>query len=91
MIEKLKEIKERYLEVEKLLSLPGSTSNMALYKKQSKEYKDLEKIVVEYESYLKIITGLKEAKNIYEKEKDIEFRGLAKKETEELIQKKNDI
>jgi len=91
MIEKLKEIKERYLEVEKLLSLPGSTSNMALYKKQSKEYKDLEKIVVEYESYLKIITGLKEAKNIYEKEKDIEFRGLAKKETEELNQKKNDI
>ena len=57
---------------------------MALYKKQSKEYKDLEKIVVEYESYLKIITGLKEAKNIYEKEKDIEFRGLAKKETEEF-------
>ena len=43
MLEKLEEIKKRYLEVEQLLSLPESTSDMVLYKKLSKEYKDLKK------------------------------------------------
>ena len=89
MIEKLKEIKERYLEVESLLSLPGSTSDMALYKKYGKEYKALGKIVSEYEDYLNVVVGLKEAKNIFEKEKDEEFKELAKKEIEELNKKKS--
>ena len=69
MLEKLEEIKKRYLEVEQLLSLPESTSDMVLYKKLSKEYKDLKKIASKHEAYSGVIIGLEEAKNIFEKEK----------------------
>ena len=57
MIEKLEEIKKRYLEVEQLLSLPESTSDMGLYKKLSKEYKDLKKIAIKHEAYSGVIVG----------------------------------
>ncbi len=88
MIEKLEEIKKRYIEVEQLLSLPESTSDMALYKKLSKEYKDLKKIATTHDVYSKVIVGLEEAKNIFEKEKDEEFKEMAKKEIEDLNKKK---
>ena len=91
MLEKLEEIKKRYLEVEQLLSLPESTSDMVLYKKLSKEYKDLKKIASKHEAYSGVIIGLEEAKNIFEKEKDEEFKEMAKKELEELNKKKLDL
>ena len=91
MLEKLEEIKKRYLEVEQLLSLPESTSDMILYKKLSKEYKDLKKIASKHEAYSGVIVGLEEAKNIFEKEKDEEFKEMAKKELEELNKKKLDL
>ena len=91
MLEKLEEIKKRYLEVEQLLSLPESTSDMVLYKKLSKEYKDLKKIASKHEAYSSVIIGLEEAKNIFEKEKDEEFKEMAKKELEELNKKKLDL
>ena len=87
MIEKLEEIKKRYLEVERLLSLPESTSDMARYKKLSKEYKDLKKIATKHDAYSGVIVGLEEAKNIFEKEKDEEFKEMAKKEIEDLNKK----
>lgn len=88
MLEKLKEIKERFLEVEKLLSLPESTSDMGQYKRLSKEYKDLGKIVDEYEDYLKTLEGLKEAKQVFEVEKDEDFKELAKNEIDVLNKKR---
>ena len=88
MLEKLKEIKERFLEVEKLLSLPESTSDMEQYKRLSKEYKDLGKIVGEYEDYLKTLGGLKEAKHVFEVEKDEDFKELAKNEIDILNKKR---
>ncbi len=88
MLEKLKKIKERFLEVEKLLSLPESTSDMGQYKKLSKEYKDLGKIVGEYEDYLKTLEGLKEAKHVFEVEKDEDFKELAKNEIDVLNKKR---
>ena len=88
MLEKLKEIKERFLEVEKLLSLPESTSDMRQYKRLSKEYKDLGKIVDEYEDYLKTLGGLKEAKQVFEAEKDEDFKELAKNEIDVLNKKR---
>ena len=88
MLEKLKEIKERFLEVEKLLSLPESTSDMGQYKRLGKEYKDLGKIVGEYEGYLKTLEGLKEAKHVFEVEKDEDFKELAKNEIDILNKKR---
>ena len=70
MIDKLKEIKKRYLDVEGSLSKPETVSNMKLYASLNKEYKDLGKIVYEYDNYLLILAGIKEAKEIMSSEKD---------------------
>lgn len=84
MIDKLKEIKKRYVSVEGELSKPETVLDMKLYTSLNKEYKSLGKIVVEYEKYLLIINGVTEAKEIIDKEKDEEFRDLAKAELESL-------
>ena len=84
MIDKLKEIKKRYVSVEGELSKPETVSDMKLYTSLNKEYKNLGKIVSEYERYLLIINGVAEAKEIIDKEKDEEFRDLAKEELESL-------
>ena len=78
MIDKLKEIKKRDVSVEGELSKPETVSDMKLYTSLNKEYKRLGKVVSEYEKYLLIINGIVEAKEIINKEKDEEFRDLAK-------------
>ena len=87
MIDKLKEIKKRYLDVEGSLSKPETVSNMKLYASLNKEYKDLGKIISEYDNYLLVLGGIKEAKEIIGSEKDEEFREIAKGELETLQQK----
>ena len=88
MIDKLKEIKKRYLDVEGSLSKPETILNMKLYTSLNKEYKNLGKIVSAYNNYLLILGGIKEAKEIIGSEKDEEFREIAKVELETLQQKK---
>ena len=91
MIDKLKEIKKRYLNVEESLSKPEAILNMKLYTSLNKEYKNLGKIVSEYDNYLLILGGIKEAKEIISSEKDEEFRKIAKIEFETLQQKQKKI
>ena len=90
MIDKLKELKKRYLEVESNLSKPETVSDMGLFKKLNKEYKSLGKIVTAYHQYKETMVGVDEAKNIIETEKDEEFREIAKKELEALLVKKTE-
>ena len=66
MIDKLEELKKRYLEVESDLSKPETVSDMGLFKKLNKEYKSLGKIVTAYHQYKETMVGIDEAKNIIE-------------------------
>ena len=84
MIDKLEEIKHRFEEVGQLIVQPDAMSDMSKYSKLNKEYRDLEKIVVEYDAYLLAVNNLKSAKEVLSTEKDPEFRDLAKMEIEEL-------
>ena len=88
MIDKLEELNKRYLEVELELSKPETVSDMTLFKKLNKEYKSLGKIVELFNLYKLTLSGIKEAKEILEIEKDEEFREIAKKELETLTEKK---
>tara|TARA_B100001057_G_scaffold312979_1_gene313087 strand:- start:6591 stop:7664 length:1074 start_codon:yes stop_codon:yes gene_type:complete len=88
MIDKLEELNNRYLEVERELSKPETVSDMTLFKKLNKEYKTLGKIVELFNLYKLTLNGIKEAKEILETEKDEEFREIAKKELETLTEKK---
>jgi len=84
MIEKLEEIKLRFEEVGQLLGQPGIVSDMKKFQQLSKEYKDLEKIVVKYNQFKEARGHMQQAKDVLEKEKEEELRELAKMEIDEL-------
>ena len=88
MIDKLEAIKDRFEEVGQLMVQPDAMSDMKKYTELSKEYAELEKIVLEYKDYKKVLDGIKQAKNILETEKDTEFRDMAKMELDDLNPKK---
>jgi peptide chain release factor 1 len=84
MIEKLQEIKHRFEEVGQLIVQPDIVSDIKKFSQLSKEYRDLEKIVIKYNQYDNALRNLKSAKEVLEKEKDAELRELAKMEIDEL-------
>lgn len=84
MIEKLEEIKLRFEEVGQLLVQPDTMSDVKKFSQLSKEYRDLEKIVVKYNEFTLAKRHYQQAKEVLEKEKDAELRELAKMEIDEL-------
>ena len=91
MVDKLKEIEKRFLDVEGELSKPEFVNDMKKYTSLNKEYKSLGKIVSKYSELKKIVSGIDDAKLVLNKEKDEEFREMAKVELDELSDKKNQI
>ena len=91
MVDKLKEIEKRFLDVEGELSKPEVVNDMKKYTSLNKEYKSLGKIVNKYSELKKIVSGIDDAKLVLNKEKDEEFREMAKVELDELSNKKNQI
>ena len=87
MIEKLEEIKNRFEEVGQLLVQSAVVSDRKKFTELSKEYGNLEKVVVKYQQYRKALDGHKHAKEVLEREKDTELRELAKMEMDELAPK----
>lgn len=75
MIEKLVEINHRFEEVGQLLGQPEVVKDMKKFTQLSKEYRDLEKVVINYRRYRQILDGLEHAKEVLETEKDAELRG----------------
>ncbi len=80
MLNKLKEVKERYLEIERLISLPETISDNDLYKKLMKDYKDLTPVMEKYGEYEKMLSDLSDAKLLMETEKDAEMKAMAEEE-----------
>ena len=91
MVDKLKEIEKRFLDVEGELSKPEIVNDMKKYTSLNKEYKSLGKIVSKYSELKKIVSGIDDAKLVLNKEKDEEFREMAKVELDKLSDKKNQI
>lgn len=88
MLGKLFSIKQRFEEVERLLSEPTSMSDMKAFARMNKEYKDLKVIVEAYHKYKKVSEDIESAKEILKKEKDSDLISMAKTEIEELTPKK---
>ncbi len=85
MLDKLEAIKDRFEDVSQQLIQPDAMSDMKKYKSLNKEYKDLEKIVIEYRKYQSLLSNIENAKQVISTEKDEEFREMAKEELDELI------
>ena len=85
MLEKLQAIYDRWKNVEAELSSPDAMADMKRFAQLNKEYKDLAKIVDEYNIYRNIMSNIDTNKEILVTEKDEEFREMAKMELDELI------
>lgn len=84
ILDKLSDVKKRFLEVGNLLTDATIVSDMDKYIKLNKEYKDLQPIIEAYDEYVLIISNIEDAKNILAEEKDSELREMAKMELDDL-------
>lgn len=91
MLDKLEAINQRFEEVSQLLIQPEVASDMKKFKALNKEYKDLDKIVVEYKKYLNLLSNIDSAKQVIATEKDEEFREMAKEELDELLPQREEM
>jgi peptide chain release factor 1 len=91
MIDKLEAIRERFNEVSQQITQPEVVSDLKKYKALSKEYKDLDKIMVQFAAYENVLSNIASAKDVLATEKDEEFRDMAKGELDELNPKKEEM
>jgi peptide chain release factor 1 len=91
MLEQLEAIKERFDEVAQQIVQPEAMTDQKRFMKISKEYKDLEKIVVQYQEYKNILSNISGAKELLNTEKDEDLREMAKEELNDLEPKLEDI
>ena len=91
MIDKLEAIRERFNEVSQQIVQPESVSDMNKFKRLSKEYKDLDKIVTQFKAYENLLSNISSAKEVIATEKDEDFREMAKAELEELWPQKEEM
>ncbi|MFD2523650.1 peptide chain release factor 1 [Emticicia soli] len=90
MLEQLEAIRERFEEVSQQITMPEVVSDMAKFKRLSKEYKDLEKIVNQLNAYKNILSNIEGAKDIISNEKDEEMREMAKEELDILTPQRDE-
>ena len=83
MTEKLEDIRLRFEEVGQLLAQPETVKDMKKFSQLSKEYRDLEKIVIKINALWEARKHLQQAKEVLDKEKDPEMREFAKSEIDE--------
>lgn len=80
MINKLKEVKERYKDIEVSLALPETLSDNERYKNLMREYKELTPLMEEFEGYEIIAAEMEDAAFLMENESDVEMRAMAQEE-----------
>jgi len=83
MLDKLKDIAEKYYHLEERLTDPEVVTDMKKYKKVSQEYKGLEDIVKAYTEYKNVLDNLESSAEML-KEEDPELKDMAKAEIESL-------
>ncbi len=88
MIEKLELIRERFQEVSKMIVDPDIIGDMKRYVRLNKEYKDLEKIVQEFDQYQEVLENIQGNKEIIATESDVEFKQMAEDDLKELEPRK---
>lgn len=88
MLDKLEGLYARYLEIEAQINDPDVISDMKRYVKYNKDYKELQPVVNAYKAYKNVMDNLKSAKDLLSKEKDEEFRTMAKEEIQTLQEDK---
>ena len=89
MLDQLEAIRERFDEVAQQIVQPEAVSDQKRFMKLSKEYKDLEKIVLQHRAYMQLLEEIDNAKQVIATEKDEDFREMAKGELDELLPRRD--
>ncbi len=89
MLDQLEAIRERFDEVAQQIVQPEAVSDQKRFMKLSKEYKDLEKIVLQHRAYLQLLEEIDNAKQVIATEKDEDFREMAKGELDALLPRRD--
>ncbi len=80
MLEKLRQIEQRYIEIEQQLSDPNVFSDMELFKKLGKEQKTLTPIIEKYREYVQTDEEYEGAKEIAEMSDEKDMKEMAEEE-----------
>src|SRR6187397_2102096 len=88
LLEKLELVKSRFSDVEKELSNADAMSDMKRFAQLNREYKELQRIVEKYHDLQNVLSNLDHSKDVLRNEKDEEFKDMARKELEELENRK---
>lgn len=91
MFEKLKDIENRYAEVEQALGDPAQISNQQRLMELSKTHAELSPIVSTYQEYQQLESALDDTLLLMEVETDAEMLGLAQEELDVLTAKKEQL
>ena len=89
MIDKLKAIEDRYVELSHKLSDPDVMKDMDEWKKIAKEHASLEEIVQKYREYKKVLDDINSTREIIEL--DDELKDMAQEELKSLEEKENEL
>jgi len=84
MFDKLRQIEERYRELNRSLSDPAVIGQPAVYARTAKAASELAETVQKFEEYKDLLTRLSEARHILSEDSDREMRELAQAEVDEL-------
>ncbi|OZM56772.1 peptide chain release factor 1 [Lottiidibacillus patelloidae] len=84
MLDRLKQLEERYEKLNGLLSDPEVISDNNKLREYSKEQSDISETVQVYREYKDVVEGLKEAKAMLEEKLDPEMYEMVKEELKEL-------
>jgi peptide chain release factor 1 len=90
MIERLRAIKNKYMDLELRLSDPEVVNDIKVFSRLHKEYKDLTELITTVDEYELILANI-ESSNAMLKEADQEMREMAQQELEELKDKREEI
>ena len=82
--DKIDKLREEYKELSLSIYDPAKMSNQREYKKLSKNYRHLEEIITLYDDIVEIEKNITANKEMYQTEKDEEFKALIAEETEEF-------
>jgi len=91
MFDKLAELEQRYIELEKRLSDPAVLQDPAQLQKVAKAHADLEEIVTRYRAYRQVQAEIKETRALLEEKLEPEMRELAKEELARLQERQADL
>ncbi len=88
MMEQLKKLEERYIELEQLLANHGQITDRKQYNQLAKELSDIKPVVVLFREYKNVVKENEELEAVFSQKHDKDFLELAKSESKDLAAKK---